>query len=196
LSPHKNPPYLWPKLCSQASVLVNKGIRPDLAKLTAVIDWGIPQDLLNGTRSQMLDRVFQSLTGLRNHSPATHGSMPRLDVPRHKGKAPTGRQCANMSLVGKWTLVERRFLNLKLPLTSEPVIRSPRYDGTPFVVTSDGCMTGFAGVLSQWHETILANAPWYAAYTQFFRLRNETSPARNFTRPSYLRVCGPQIRPR
>jgi hypothetical protein len=63
-----------------------------------------------------------------------------------------------MSLVGKWTKeLNDAFLNLKLALTSEPVLRSPRYDGTPFVVTTDGCMTGFAGVLSQWHNTILPN---------------------------------------
>src|ERR1700691_3844422 len=44
-----------------------------------------------------------------------------------------------------------------LRATSEPILCSPRYDGTPFVVTTDGCMTGFAGVLSQWHDTVLPN---------------------------------------
>jgi hypothetical protein len=65
----------------------------------------------------------------------------------------------NMSLIGKWTTeLNDTFLNLKLALTSEPVLHSPRYDGTPFVVTTDGCMTGFAGVLSQWHDTVLQNS--------------------------------------
>ena len=36
------------------------------------------------------------------------------------------------------------FLRLKVALISEPVLKGPKYDGTPFIVTTDGCKYGFA----------------------------------------------------
>ena len=47
------------------------------------------------------------------------------------------------------------FLELKPILTSEPVLRPAKFDGTPFIVTTDGSKDGIAGVLSQKHTTIL-----------------------------------------
>ncbi|KAG2063865.1 hypothetical protein BDR04DRAFT_970105, partial [Suillus decipiens] len=41
------------------------------------------------------------------------------------------------------------FLDLKTDLVSRPILQAPRYDGSNFVVTSDGCQEGFAAVLSQ-----------------------------------------------
>ena len=52
---------------------------------------------------------------------------------------------------------EQAFLRLKIALTSEPVLRGPKYDGTPFIVTTDGCKYGFAGMLTQRFTTILPN---------------------------------------
>jgi RNase H-like domain found in reverse transcriptase len=43
----------------------------------------------------------------------------------------------------------RAFLNLKIAITSEPILWGPRWDGTPFIVTTDGCQNGFMGVLAQ-----------------------------------------------
>ena len=92
-----------------------------------------------------------------------------------------------MSLVGKWTPeLNDAFLNLKKALTSEPVIRSPRYDGTPFVVTMDGCMTGFAGVLSQWHETILPNGSSVRRLHPIGFVSKRTSPAEERYKPFLL----------
>ena len=39
-------------------------------------------------------------------------------------------------------------LNLKMALTSEPVLRRPVFDGTPFIITTDGCQQGFSAVLT------------------------------------------------
>ncbi|TFK21581.1 hypothetical protein FA15DRAFT_558781, partial [Coprinopsis marcescibilis] len=47
------------------------------------------------------------------------------------------------------------FLQLKIALTTEPVLRGPKYDGTPFVLTTDGCKYGFAGMVTQKHTVIL-----------------------------------------
>ena len=38
---------------------------------------------------------------------------------------------------------------LKAKLVSEPVLSAPRYDGTPFILTTDGSADAFRGVLSQ-----------------------------------------------
>jgi len=62
------------------------------------------------------------------------------------------------SLKGKWTSVhDRAFLDLKVALTNEPVLRGPKYDGTPFIVITDGCKFGFAGMLTQKHTTVMPN---------------------------------------
>ncbi|KAG2059287.1 hypothetical protein BDR06DRAFT_852957, partial [Suillus hirtellus] len=41
------------------------------------------------------------------------------------------------------------FLDLKAAITARPVLQAPRYDSSIFIVTSDGCIEGFAAVLSQ-----------------------------------------------
>ena len=43
----------------------------------------------------------------------------------------------------------KTFIALKARLISEPVLSAPVYDGTPFILTTDGCKDAFAGVLSQ-----------------------------------------------
>ncbi|KZV63790.1 hypothetical protein PENSPDRAFT_589373 [Peniophora sp. CONT] len=57
-----------------------------------------------------------------------------------------------------WTDTHTRaFMKLKGVLTSDPVLCAPRWDGTPFIVTTDGCKEGFGGVLTQRHTTVLPN---------------------------------------
>ncbi|KZT63757.1 hypothetical protein DAEQUDRAFT_673492 [Daedalea quercina L-15889] len=41
------------------------------------------------------------------------------------------------------------FIKLKKALTSEPVLQRPLWDGTPFIITMDGCQDGFGAVLLQ-----------------------------------------------
>ena len=40
-------------------------------------------------------------------------------------------------------------------MTSEPVLKGPKWDGTPFIVTTDGCKDVFGAVLAQRFETTL-----------------------------------------
>ncbi|ETW82063.1 hypothetical protein HETIRDRAFT_244556, partial [Heterobasidion irregulare TC 32-1] len=47
-------------------------------------------------------------------------------------------------------------LNLKTALTSKPVLRKLVFDGTPFIITTDGCQQGFGAVLTQEFTTELA----------------------------------------
>jgi RNase H-like domain found in reverse transcriptase len=54
------------------------------------------------------------------------------------------------NLENRWTETHTKaFLDLKIVITSEPILWGPRWDGTPFVVMTDGCKDGFAGVLAQ-----------------------------------------------
>ncbi|KAG2743021.1 hypothetical protein P692DRAFT_20686799, partial [Suillus brevipes Sb2] len=41
------------------------------------------------------------------------------------------------------------FIELEKILVAEPVLKGPRFDGTPFIVTTDGCQDGFGAVLAQ-----------------------------------------------
>ncbi|KAG2754978.1 hypothetical protein P692DRAFT_20637895, partial [Suillus brevipes Sb2] len=56
----------------------------------------------------------------------------------------------DFKLAERWTTDHTKaFLDLKTALVSRPILQAPRYDGSNFVVTSDGCKEGFAAVLSQ-----------------------------------------------
>lgn len=60
------------------------------------------------------------------------------------------RALASSSLVNKWGPEQQKaFVTLKCLLSEEPLLRTPQYDGRPFRVTTDGCMNGFAGFISQ-----------------------------------------------
>jgi hypothetical protein len=57
---------------------------------------------------------------------------------------------SNFKLSNIWKQEHTKaFLDLKTAITSRPVLQAPRYDGSHFIVTSDGCIEGFAAVLSQ-----------------------------------------------
>ena len=49
----------------------------------------------------------------------------------------------------------KTFIALKAKLVSEPVLSAPRYDGTQFILTTDGSADAFRGVLSQRITTTL-----------------------------------------
>ena len=56
----------------------------------------------------------------------------------------------NHKLPGRWEQKHTEaFINLKVALTRQPALHAPRYDGTPFIVTTDGCQEGFGAVLTQ-----------------------------------------------
>ncbi|KAG2742838.1 hypothetical protein P692DRAFT_20694343, partial [Suillus brevipes Sb2] len=49
------------------------------------------------------------------------------------------------------------FMDLKKILVAEPVLKGPRFDGTPFIVTTDGCQDGFGAILAQKNTSTLAS---------------------------------------
>jgi hypothetical protein len=60
------------------------------------------------------------------------------------------RTLRDFKLADRWTQEHTKaLLDLKAALVSWPILQALKYDGSPFVVTSDGCQEGLAAVLSQ-----------------------------------------------
>ena len=57
---------------------------------------------------------------------------------------------SNHNLKDKWMDKHTKaFLNLKAEMTAEPILRGLRWDGTPFIITTDGSQDTFGAVLTQ-----------------------------------------------
>ena len=133
-----------------------EGVLPDLTKLTAIVNWDKPQDALN----------LASFLGLTGHFRDLVKNYARLEQPLRDlirnvellpncSKTTYRRIMAGHKLESVWTAEhDKTFTHLKAVITTEPVLKE-RWDGTPFVVTTDGCKEGFAGVLAQRFKTIL-----------------------------------------
>ena len=126
-------------------------VLPDLAKLTVVVDWKRPATALNLVSFLGLTGHFRDLVkGYARIEGPLWSLLTEVSLPQPCTK--TAYRC----IMGTHTLASRwkekhteAFIDLKSALTSEPILRGPRWDGTPFIVTTDGCKDGFAGVLAQ-----------------------------------------------
>ena len=76
-----------------------------------------------------------------------------LEVPKASGKCAYQAAARSHKLDNQWSQEhDKAFVVLKTALTSAPVLKGLKYDGTSFIVTTDGCKDGFAGILSQQFE--------------------------------------------
>jgi transposase InsO family protein len=132
-----------------------EGLAPDPAKVTAVVEWERPRTLHNLMGFLGLTGYFRPI--IRNYSriarPLTD-LCRYLEIPRGEERRLGPRKLKSIlkakTLDGIWTNEHMKaFIELKRVLTSTPVLRSPQMDGTPFIVTTDGSMHGFGGVLAQ-----------------------------------------------
>ena len=116
------------------------GIKLDLTKLTAIVDWGIPKDLQNLGSFLGLTGHFRSLIkGYATIAQPLTDLACNLELPKQKGKAAYAHATKGFSLKDLWKKEhDHAFLKLKIALTCEPVLKGLKYDGTPFVVTMDG----------------------------------------------------------
>ena len=128
-----------------------QGVQPDLAKLTVVVNWKQPDTALNLLSFLGLTGHFRDLIkGYAKIEGPLRDLIKQVDIPKPISKTTYRRAMTNHKLAGVW---EQRhseaFINLKIALTSQPTLHAPRYDGTPFIVTTDGCQEGFGAVLTQ-----------------------------------------------
>jgi len=133
------------------------GVKPDHAKLTAIIEW--PQ---SETAAQL--DSFLGLTGwfrdlIENYADKERPlrDLVRLaQVPHGATKSVYRRTLSNFKLQNHWHEKHTNaFIALKATLLSETVLKAPKFDGTPFMLTTDGSKEGFAGALTQEFETTL-----------------------------------------
>ncbi|QRV78795.1 Retrovirus-related Pol polyprotein from transposon [Ceratobasidium sp. AG-Ba] len=166
LSPAKS--VLFMSEASFAGARVSKdGIRPDLRKVRAILEWPEPATVLEvmsflglvgSYRTKIRDyaRVAQPLSDLTRDIKVTLDAGSR----KHEYR----RALSNTPIVHT-DETRRAFVELKLALTSEPVVRAPVYDGRPFIIKTDGSKFGFGAVLEQeWEETDRNGKPVMVRY--------------------------------
>jgi len=127
------------------------GIQPDLAKLSAIVEWKQPDHALNLTSFLGLTGHFRDLIkGYSKIEGPLRDMLKEVEIPKPISKSTYRRALTNYRLTDKWDQKHTEaFLNLKVALMSQPALHAPRYDGTPFIVTTDGCQEGFGAVLTQ-----------------------------------------------
>ena len=135
------------------------GVQADEAKLAAVFNWRQPPDLLNLSSFLGLTGFFRDLIkGYARLAQPLSDLLRAAAIPKNSGKAAYRAALRNVKLTDLWSPThEKAFLSLKQVLTSQPVLKAPRFNGTPFIVTSDGCKDGFGTVLAQRSSETLPN---------------------------------------
>ncbi|GAV99845.1 Retrovirus-related Pol polyprotein from transposon opus Includes: ame: Full=Protease [Lentinula edodes] len=136
-----------------------EGVTVDPAKLMAIVEWKQPADALNLASFVGLTGHFRDL--IRNYA-RIEGPLRNLiksvPLPQHYTKSTYRRAMESFKLDGKWTLDHTKaFLALKKALVTEPVLKAPRWDGSSFIITTDGCKEGFAAAVAQRFEVVHPN---------------------------------------
>ena len=127
-------------------------IQPDATKITAIVDWCQPPDLLHLSHFLGLVGYFRDLVkGYVKIAQPLSDLIRGTEIPKGASNAAYHLALSKVKLANTWTTAHAKsFLQLKMILTSEPMLKAPRFNGTPFIVTSDGCKDGFGGMLAQW----------------------------------------------
>ena len=127
------------------------GVSPDSSKLTAVVNWQIPQDTSHLEGFLGLMAYFRDLVkGYAALEKPLQDLLRMVNMPSGTKKAAYQRLMKAHKLKPYWKEEHMKtFINLKACLVSEPVLTAPRFDGTNFILTMDVCKDAFAGVLSQ-----------------------------------------------
>jgi hypothetical protein len=165
-----------------------KGVTPDTAKLTAIVDWPIPQDASHLEGFLGLTSYFRDLIkGYARLEAPLRNVLRQVDIPAGTKKATYQRIMRAYKLGAIWTPEHTKtFISLKARLISEPVLSAPQYDGTPFILTTDGCVDAFAGVLSQRITTSLPGGKVVTRLHPIAFASKRTSPTEEKYKPFLL----------
>ncbi|QRW10689.1 Retrovirus-related Pol polyprotein from transposon opus [Ceratobasidium sp. AG-Ba] len=130
------------------------GIKPDPAKVKAILEWPEPKSVLD--TMGFLGLAGSQRAKIKNFARI---AQPLSDLTRDVRPADLAKGSHEYKKALREAKVEldergqRAFVKLKVALTSDPVLRAPIYDSRPFIVTTDGSKFGFGAVLSQsWEE--------------------------------------------
>ena len=128
-----------------------QGVSPDSSKLTAIVDWPVPEDASHLEGFLGLTSYFRDLVkGYAKIEGPLRNLLRQVPIPAGTKKHKYQQIMKSFKLQNIWTETHTKtFMALKARLISEPVLSAPVYDGTPFILTTDGCKDAFAGVLSQ-----------------------------------------------
>ena len=134
-----------------------QGVSPDSGKLTAIVDWPIPEDASHLEGFLGLTSYFRDLVkGYAQVEGPLRNLLRQVPIPAGTKKHKYQQIMKGFKLKDIWkTDHTKTFLSLKARLISEPVLSAPVYDGTPFILTTDGSKDAFAGVLTQRIKTTL-----------------------------------------
>ena len=149
-SPHRRPNCS----CLRLSLLVRvgmDGIKADLLKLTVVINWWTPTTIQNLGSFFGLTGYFWPL--MKNYSlleKLLKDLLNTLEVSKASRKCVYQAAAQAHKLKNQWSWEHNKvFVILKTALTGFLVLKGPKYDGSSFVITTDGCKDGFVDILSQ-----------------------------------------------
>ena len=128
-----------------------KGVQPDLKKLTAIVNWKTPENATALAGFLGLTGWFRNLIkGYAKKEQPLCNLLRDVELPEKYTKTIYQRIMANYKLKDKWTDTHTKaFLNLKAEMTAEPVLWGPKWDGTPFVIATDGSQDTFGALLTQ-----------------------------------------------
>ena len=134
-----------------------KGVHPDLKKLTAIVNWKTPRTAAELASFLGLTGWFRDLImGYAKKEQPLCDLLRQVDLLDKYTKSVYRRIMANYNLEDKWSPTHTKaFLDLKAEMTAEPVLKGPKWDGTPFILTTDGSQDAFGAVLTQRFEYTL-----------------------------------------
>jgi hypothetical protein len=165
-----------------------QGVTPDTTKLTAIVDWPIPDDASHLEGFLGLTSYFRDLVkGYARIEAPLRNILRQVNIPAGTKKQTYQRIMKAHKLGGIWMPEHTKtFITLKSLLISEPVLSAPQYDGTPFILTTDGCADAFAGVLSQKVTTSLPGGKTVSRLHPIAFASKRTSPSEEKYKPFLL----------
>ena len=128
-----------------------QGVSPDSTKLTAIVDWPIPEDALHLEGFLGLTSYFRDLVkGYPKIEGPLRNLLHQVPIPAGTKKHKYQQIMQTFKLKDLWTADHMKtFISLKARLISKPVLSALVYNGTPFILTTDRSKDAFAGVLAQ-----------------------------------------------
>ena len=165
-----------------------EGVHADNTKLTAIVDWHQPPDLLNLLSFLGLAGYFHDLIkGYTKLASPLTDLIQGAKVPKMAGKAAYQAALRKVKLPNLWTPTHQSaFTAIKITLTSDPVLKALHLGGTPFIVMSDGCKEGFGAMLAKMFTETRKGGKTVTKLHPIAYVSKRTSPAEAKYKPFLL----------